>query len=212
MQSLNIVFTGKNQVEVREETLPELKPGDVLVKALKSLISTGTEGICYARLFAPGTSWDNWVQYPFGAGYSLVGEVQEVGSEVKTVKVGDRVALPVSHRQYAVAAEDSVITIPAGVSDQDAAWFHLGWITQIGVRRAAHELGDTVAVVGLGLLGQLVTQYARLSGAREVIAIDPAPQRITMALAHGATQGLALGVADAKEAISEMTQIGRAHV
>ena len=65
--------------------------------------------------------------------------------------------------------------IPRGVTDEDATWFGLAKIAQNGVRRAEHRLGESVAVIGLGPVGQLVVQYLRLLGARHVIAIDLAP-------------------------------------
>jgi threonine dehydrogenase-like Zn-dependent dehydrogenase len=119
--------------------------------------------------------------------------------------VGDRVACRAGHRQKFNIAAESALQIPNGVSDEEAAWFGLAKITQVGVRRAQHQLGDAVVVIGLGLLGQLVTQYARLSGAREVIAIDTAPKRLAMAKAHGATHTLEMGVESAFEVVTEIT-------
>lgn len=207
MQSLNVIFTGKNQVEVREEAVRELGPDDFLLQATHSLISTGTEGICLSRNFEPGSHWDNWVKYPFYPGYSMVGRVIAVGKNVQHVREGERIALRKPHQQYTVvSANDSVYRIPEGVSDEDAAWFHLATIVQIGVRRAEHHLGDDVAVVGLGLLGQLITQYTRLLGARQIIAIDVAEQRLVIAQAHGATTVLQMGAEQAREEVLRLTE------
>jgi len=92
VQSHNIIFTGKNQVEVWEEPVREPGPDEILVQATKSLISTGTEIISLSRLFDPGTHWDAWVKYPFRPGYSLVGRVIAVGKHVSHVQEGQRVA------------------------------------------------------------------------------------------------------------------------
>src|SRR5690606_3592045 len=78
-------------------------------------------------------------------------------------------------------------------------------ITQVGVRQARHSLGDTVVVIGLGQLGQLVTQYARLGGAEQVIAIDLAEARLAMATAHGATATLQCSAADARAEVQRLT-------
>lgn len=207
MKSLNVIFTGKNQVEVREEAVRELGPDDFLLQATQSLISTGTEGICLSRNFEPGSHWDNWVKYPFHPGYSMVGRVIAVGKNVQHVREGDRVALRHNHKQYSVvSADEDIYRIPEGVSDEDATWFHLATIVQVGIRRAEHRLGDDVAVVGLGLLGQLVTQYTRLLGARQIIAIDVAEQRLVIAQAHGATTVLQMGVEQAREEILRLTE------
>ncbi|GCE08591.1 zinc-dependent alcohol dehydrogenase [Dictyobacter aurantiacus] len=207
MQSQNIVFTGKNQVEVYDEDVPELGPDEFLLQATKSLISTGTEGICLGRLFDPGTHWDQWVKYPFHTGYSLVGRVAAVGRDVRRVREGDRVAIRQSHSQYKVVpAREPVYRIPDAVSDEDATWFHLATIVQNGVRRAQHQLGDTVAVIGLGLLGQLVVQYTRLLGAQQVLAIDVAEMRLEMARSHGATTILKMGADEAREHVLGLTE------
>ena len=77
--------------------------------------------------------------------------------------------------------------------------------TQLGVRRAAHALGESVGVVGMGMLGQLVVQYLWLSGARNIVAIDLVQSRLDLAKAHGATHTLALNVGDARAEIEEIT-------
>lgn len=205
-RSGNIVFTGPGQAEFIEEPLPELGPRQLLIETRRSLISLGTELICYARNFDPNTHWDRWVKYPFHPGYSNAGRVLAVGDEVEEVRVGDRVASRTQHRQYAVIDTTRMLPIPDGISDEDATWFGLAGIVQNAIRRAEHELGDDVAVIGLGPLGQLVVQYARLSGARRVIAIDPVAARLEVAAAHGATDTFAATVDEAHEAVRELTE------
>src|SRR5450432_1452659 len=100
MESLNIVFTGQKQVETRTEPVGELGPNEVLVQSRKTLISTGTEGICFARLFESGTHWESWVKYPFSPGYCQIGHVVAIGSEVTDFNEGERVAARSPHRQY----------------------------------------------------------------------------------------------------------------
>ena len=72
------------------------------------------------------------------------------------------------HRQRFVAAADSLVRVPAGIDADTACWMLLAVTTQLGVRRVQLELGESVGVVGLGLLGQLVVQYLALAGARHV--------------------------------------------
>ena len=207
--TLKILFTGKDKVEVASETVPTPTANEIQIRTRCSLISTGTECIVLGRKYVPGTHWEWWVNSQpdgFEPGYLNAGEVVSVGAEVQNFQVGDRVACRAGHRQIFNVAPWQALPIPEAVSDEEAAWFGLAKITQVGVRRAQHRLGDAVVVIGLGLLGQLVTQYARLSGAREVIAIDTAPQRLAMAKAHGATQTLEMGVEDAHQAVSEITE------
>ncbi len=206
MESLDIFFLAKDSVAVQRHPVPEVRSGEILVRLRRSLISTGTECICLQRNFAPGTHWDEWVKYPYRPGYSAVGEVVWAAAEVTNVAVGDRVAMPVKHGQYAVLDAGRAVKIPEGVTDQAAAWFYLACIAQNAVRRAEHRLGDDVVVIGAGILGQLVVQYVRLLGANRVIVIDPAPARLALAASHGATHTLPISSADAEDAIASITQ------
>lgn len=186
--------------------MKEPGPNEILVQTSKTLISTGTEITCLGRLFEPNAHWTRWVQYPFSPGYSLVGRVIVVGRDVKNVQEGDRVALRYPHQQYVTAKSDDIYLIPQQISDEEAAWFHIATIVQTAVRRAQHELGDAVAVVGLGVLGQLVVQYLRLLGARQIIAIGTAERRLISAHAHGATTTLAMRIEEAHEQVLALTE------
>lgn len=205
MDSLNIYFIDKNRVECRIEPVRELNPGEVLIRAQKSLISTGTELICLGGLFAPNTHWDKWVRYPHSPGYSMVGTIEALGEGVSGFNTGDRVAAPLNHRQYNVAPASLLISVPGDVGSEDACWFQIAMITQNAVRRAQHTLGDAVVIVGTGLLGQLVTQYVRIMGAREVIVIDSSEPRLKMARDHGATITLAKTAQKALKEVLEVT-------
>lgn len=210
MQSRDIFFPAKNLVEVREVEVREPGPDEFLVRSTQSLISTGTEGIMLGNLFDAGSHWDRWwqLEYPdYRPGYSLVGQVVAKGKKVEHVREGERVALRYNHREYAlVPATEAVYRVPDAVSDEDASWFHLATIVQNGIRRAEHRLGDDVAVIGLGLLGQLVVQYLRLTGARQIIAIDTAEKRLKWARDHGATTTLQMGAEEAREAVLRLTE------
>jgi len=205
MQSLNIVFPQPLQIETREESVDEPGPGMVLCQAERSLISIGTESICLQGRFDAGTNWDQWVKYPFHPGYSMVGRVIASGSGVTKLHEGDLVAVSMSHRQYFNVAEDHAHLLPAGISPEDGTWMSLACTTQLGVRRAALELGESVGIIGSGMLGQLVTQYLYTFGARRIIIIDPVEGRLAIAAAHGATHTLAMSVADAHDEIARIT-------
>ncbi len=150
MLSRNIVFTGKDQVEFVKEPVRDPGSGEVMLKARKTLISTGTEGICLSRLFEPGSHWDHWVTYPFYPGYLMVGEVVAVGLDVDQIHEGDRFGARRPHGEYVTVATSDLYAVPDGIADEDAPWFGLATIVQNGVRRAEHTLGEVVVVIGLG--------------------------------------------------------------
>lgn len=205
MESLNIVFTGKDELEVRREAVAPLQDHELLIQTHTTLISTGTEGICLARKFAPGTGWDGWVKYPFYPGYSGVGTILEVGKSVTGFKVGQRVAARLNHRQYNTIDQRDVYPLPEELSDESGSWVAFATIVQGGTRRPNIVMGETVVIIGLGMLGQIATQFARVDGAGDIIAIDMASRRLEMAAAHGATHTLNCGVEEAREKVLEIT-------
>jgi 2-desacetyl-2-hydroxyethyl bacteriochlorophyllide A dehydrogenase len=189
VKSLVVTFTAPGRVELREERVADPGPREILIETATSLISTGTEGLCFRGDFDADSLWDWAMRYPQDPGYSHVGRVCKVGAEVTRFREGDRVFSTCSHRQFALVDADhkNLVKLPDDTADEDATWSWLAVVTQTGVRRGEHALGDTAAVIGLGPLGQLTAEYLRLTGAREVLAIDPAPSRLDTASVHGAT-------------------------
>ena len=205
MKSRYIVFPAKQEVAVWEEAVGEPGPNELLCKAQKSLISTGTEGSCLRGVFEAGTNWEAWVQYPFRPGYSMAAQVIAAGERVQDIQVGERVAAWTPHQEHFRLRAEDARPIPEEVSSEEATWSILACTTQLGVRRAELTLGETVAVVGLGILGQLVVQYLALSGARRIIAIDPLEKRLQLAASHGATHCLAMPVQEAVGKVEAIT-------
>ncbi|NOU71127.1 zinc-binding dehydrogenase [Paenibacillus sp. LMG 31458] len=202
METLRIVFTEKQKVEVRKETFdPALGQTEILCAALCSLISTGTELQCLRGVFDPDTNWSDWVKYPFYPGYCMVAEVLEIGPKVKGIQKGDRVFVENSHSQYFKTDAKHAYLLPQNISAEQGVWINLSKTTQLGVRRAELQLGETVGVIGLGLLGQLVTQYLYLSGVKEIFAIDPAESRLQLV---GQRPGIHLLPMDAGKALEEI--------
>lgn len=205
MQSHYIVFPEKQSIAVETEEVAPPAPDQILCRAEKSLVSIGTESFCLRGIFDPGTNWADWVKYPFRPGYSMAARVVAVGDHIKNFRGGERIATWAPHQQYFSIAEADAYKIPDGVSDEEATWAILATTTQLAARRAQLQLGETVGLVGLGILGQLVTQYMHVAGARRIIAIDPVPMRLDVARTHGATHTLALDAARARAEIEIIT-------
>lgn len=199
--AVRMVFTGKQEVSL--ETFEPKAPGagQVAVRALYSLMSTGTENICFNRLFAEDTSWRRWVQYPFYPGYAMIGEVAEVGPEVQGLKSGDHVALRSSHRSWHVVPVEQCFPVPDGIDLRDAAWFALGKITWIGARAAQYALGDTLLVIGAGPIGQMSLRWAAAADVDAIVAVDPWEGRLRYARNGGATACIASTVEACREGV-----------
>ena len=130
---------------------------------------------------------------PLALGYSAAGKVIAVGRQVDDLQVGDPVAC--AGAQYAHHAEviyvprNLCVPIPAGVSFEQAAYVTLGAIALQGVRIADVQLGESVAVIGLGLLGQLTVQLLKAAGC-QVLGIDVDAERVALARTLGADRAV----------------------
>ena len=127
---------------------------------------------------------------PIPLGYSAAGEVVAVGEGLEgRFAVGGRVALAgagvANHAEINAVPAHLAAPIPEGVADEHAAFATVGAIALHAVRNADVSLGDTVAVIGVGLIGQLAAQLVRLSGGRAV-ALDPDAGRCALARQLGA--------------------------
>ncbi|MCA9254092.1 MAG: hypothetical protein KDA33_00580, partial [Phycisphaerales bacterium] len=108
-------------------------------------------------------------------GYSLAGRVEAVGAGIDDLSVGDLVACAgegvACHAEFVFVPRNLVARIPTGANAQDAAFTTVGAIAMHGVRQADVKLGDTVLVIGLGLVGLLGVQILKAAGCR-VIGVD----------------------------------------
>ena len=126
---------------------------------------------------------------PVTLGYSCAGTVAAVGARVEEFRVGDRVAAIgeglATHAEYNAVPRNLVVAVPDGVSLEHASASAIGAIALQSVRQARLELGETVAVIGLGLLGQFLVQLARANGCR-AIGIDLDAGKCALARESGA--------------------------
>lgn len=212
-----LVLIGPGELVFEETADAPLEAGEVRVATLFSGISAGTELTQYR-----GTSpfqhrrWDEARRlfinrdapsrpYPVHTlGYEEVGEIVEVGAEVADLKTGQRIYGTWNHRSHHVAsavyARERLM--PAGADPLTGIFSHIGAVALNGVHDANIRIGDTVAVFGLGVPGQIVAQAVRASGAR-VIAVDPDARRREIALQLGAHDAIpAESAADAIKALT----------
>ncbi len=175
MRGHRVVVKAPGQVELAWMDPPAPQAGQVLLRALSSLISPGTERAFFLNL--SNTNPD----FPFFPGYSFVGEVIAVGGDVESLTVGDRVVCRAAHASHALVPAETCLKAPAGLADEEAAFFALLSIAMQGVRKARIELGESVAVLGAGLVGILAMRLARLSGGLPVVGIDLDERRLALA-------------------------------
>lgn len=227
----SIIINGPHQVELIEEDIPKAGPGEIVVEAELSGISSGTEMFLYRGTYPNFRlkKWPQWQEYPVRPGYELVGRVVEVGpslaggeteqtigslqpggavlmSDSTEFEIGDRVICLGMHQQYANVPATLAAKLPDFVTDEQATLAVLGTTTMHSTRRLEIEYGSTVAVIGMGVVGNLALQHAKLGGAGKTIALDLDPSRLDLAKRVGADYTIQVGQEDLVEAVLECTQ------
>jgi len=209
MQARRLFCTAVRQVEWETFEIPDaLEPHQVVIKSACSLISAGTEIAIYSGSHIGFTipNPPEWLKCPIGMGYALAGTVQAVGSAVKEWAIGDRVLMSARHGDWTLCdvRSDTLHRLPAGASMEEGALARLGAISLVGVRQGRVTLGETVVVLGLGLIGQFAAQLSRLAGARPVIGVDLYANRVEVAAASG-IHALNPDQADVAGAVEDLT-------
>ena len=164
--------------EIADEAVPRLGPNEVLVEVHAC-------GVCTYDLHVIRSS----EAYPLRLGHEPSGLVAEVGSQVTGVAVGARVTgrLYPSFAEYVLAQPEDLVILPDSIPFHDGLGEPLAVLVE-AERRTKVELGDKVAVVGLGFMGLAFTRLLRLRGASLIVGIDPRADAQEAALASGADQ------------------------
>ncbi|MGB8468084.1 MAG: bi-domain-containing oxidoreductase [Candidatus Babeliales bacterium] len=248
------IFLQKNMIAIRDVCQPLLEDDMVLVQVHYSCISPGTENATIAASKQPlwtnlHTKLQKIVQSlqangihgtralvneklagpTYALGYACSGVVIAVGSRVRNLRIGDMVACAgagyAHHAEIIVVPENLVVPVHKKELLAQAAVTTLGAIALQGIRRAQLQLGESVAVLGLGLLGQLTAQMANNAGAT-VFGIDLLDGRLSLAkqlgtdciingtlqsaeqiiAAHTAHQGVDVTIITASSASNEIIQ------
>jgi len=225
VQNLNSGLTSLETVPV-----PQLKPGHVLVRNHRSLVSIGTERMLVefgkANLIQKARKQPEKVRQvlskikidglaptvgavmrkldtPIPLGYSSAGEVIAVADDVEEFKVGDRVVTNGSHADVVLAPVNLVAKIPEGVSYEVASFTVVSAIGLQGIRLADPKFGETIVVLGLGLIGLISAQLLLANGCR-VIGVDLSEDKLKLASLFG-VETVNASTSDVVKAVMAMT-------
>lgn len=186
MKTKCILFI-KDKVTTGEFNIRELKDQEVLIKTIYSCVSPGTELRCLR-------GGEDVPTTPFIPGYALVGEV--IKSLEENIKVGTMVHCSGSkdtgsfgsswggHLSYAIADGSSLTTIPENVKLKEAALTSLGGIAYHGFQLSKVKENENVAVIGLGVLGQLSARLHSIAGGN-VVCSDRVTERVKISNSYG---------------------------
>jgi predicted dehydrogenase/threonine dehydrogenase-like Zn-dependent dehydrogenase len=202
----------KNGATILEEIpAPMIKSGHILIQTTRSLVSLGTERMLVefgkSNLFQKARQQPdkvkevinkvktdglkstfnaviNKLDQPIPLGYCNVGIVIGVGKGVDEFSIGDRVTSNGAHAEYVCVPQNLAAKIPENVSDEEAAFTVIGAIGLQGIRLANPTFGETIVVVGLGLIGLITAQLLKANGCR-VIGFDFDSQKVDLARSLG---------------------------
>ena len=199
------------QTVLEEVPAPAVRKGQVLIQTTRSLVSIGTERMLVefgkanllqkarqqpdrvkevlAKIKTDGlkptiNAVFNKLGQPLPLGYCNVGKVIAVGEGVTEFKTGDRVASNGPHAEFVCIPKNLVAAIPDNVTDEEAAFTVIGSIGLQGIRLVNPQLGETIVVVGLGLIGLITAELLVANGCR-VIGIDLDPNKVAIANSKG---------------------------
>ena len=228
-QLIQNLKTGTTSLE--EIPVPQPSRGQVLIQTTHTLVSLGTERMLVefgkASLFQKARQQPEKVQQvldkiraegllptleavfnkldqPIPLGYCQVGHVTQVGEGVTEFQIGDRVVSNGPHAEYVCVPKNLVAKIPNAVSNEEASFAVIGSIGLQGLRLAQPTLGETVAVVGLGLVGLLTAQLAKANGC-QVIGYDVDDTKVKLAESIG-IKSFNSSVSDPIAFVKEATQ------
>jgi 2-desacetyl-2-hydroxyethyl bacteriochlorophyllide A dehydrogenase len=181
-----IAFTKVGQVELQDAPMGSLADHSVRVKNDVSAISAGTERACLLDL--PNLADAKPGEFPKFLGYSGVGHVVELGKDVTGLRVGDRVLTHwgSAHSNYNVVAAEHLMKIGRDeLPSEHAVFAVIAGFALNAVRKTRLEIGESAAVIGLGILGVFALSLSVIAGASPVIATDLSPSRRKLALTLG---------------------------
>lgn len=192
--------TAPGRIGVIEEDIPEPGPGEIQMRITHTAISPGSN----VYIYQTGSYTGHWDGKPQECIYMGSGVVTKLGDGVDALRIGDRVAINgIGHQEYAVAPIEKAHRIPDSVSSEAASASYLaGWAVS-ALHLGRYAAGETVAVVGLGLVGASTALVADMMGAR-VIGIDVAPERIEYGQSLGLTAIVQGGDATTGETIARI--------
>ncbi|MEL6310916.1 MAG: zinc-binding alcohol dehydrogenase, partial [Pseudomonadota bacterium] len=169
-----VVFPGPLDCRLDREdfALEPTHPTDVVIKTIYTVVSAGTEEALYR-----GT--EAWSNHPIKPGYGAVGEVIALGDQVTDLSLGDLVFTYGNHATY-IRAKRMLLSVPDGLDPRVAVFARMAQVSFTALRVAEAALGDAVAVIGLGSVGNIAAQLFRLAGCT-VIGIDIMPSRLRLA-------------------------------
>lgn len=212
MLSKQLIVTEPGHIELQDRAIDDtLQPHEALVRAEYTIVSAGTEGAGFTGLVKEMPFGDEG-HYPRNTGYGHIGEVLEVGTEVSSCKVGDRVLSFSNHCSVIKAdAGRMALPMPENTDGTRLVFARMAGVSIGALRSSSVQAGETVLIIGMGLVGNFAAQLFRMAGA-EVMAADLSNLRLAKARACGIERTVNPNETDLKDAVMAWTDGKGVHV
>lgn len=225
----------KGNTILEEVPVPKVRSGQVLIRTNRTLVSLGTERMLVefgkasylekakqqpdkVKMVLDKIKTDglkptyesvvNKLNQPLPLGYCNVGEVVELGRDITEFKVGDRVASNGAHAEYVCVSQNLAAKVPDNVTDDEAVFTVIGAIALQGIRLTNPTFGETIVVIGLGLIGLITAEMLKANGCN-VIGFDFDERKINIAQQKGITAiNLSSGTDPIKYALEYTNEVG----
>jgi threonine dehydrogenase-like Zn-dependent dehydrogenase len=177
--AIQLLIQGPREVRAMPQERPTVPPGQVLVRAIRSLISPGTELSFFegTHIALPDPN-NGWAKYPFRAGYAMIGEVVELGAGVSEPALGARVFFFGYHAHWNLLPVGAVwVETPSDLSDDEVLLCRMVQIAATGVEVLRRPPASAL-VIGAGLIGLFAAETLRARGCPLVVVQDVLPSRL----------------------------------
>ena len=193
MNRISVIFKNPLEIELRQDPLPSLRSGEVLIKMHLSAISSGTEMLVYRGEFPSKLPVDNNITalaheftYPLKYGYAAIGRVVETGPAVSDGWLDRMVFCFHPHESHYVAQPDQLIPVPEDIDPEDALFLPNMESAVNFLMDGRPVIGEAVVVFGQGVVGLLATAQLTMLPVSCLVTLDKWPMRRKKSLTVGA--------------------------
>lgn len=215
MQGFRWVVPGERQVARQSFAVPDPGPGEILLRTEASLVSAGTELAIYTGIHQGLTNPNvNWPKYPQAMGYMAVTRVGRVGAGVSGFREGDRLLTSTGHTSHVTVDVSSpaqrrrMWALPEDAPAHHLVLARMAKTAVTAVCRTEVTLAQSVAVVGLGIIGQVTLRLFEAAGAWPLVGVDPVGLRREAAVRGGASHVIDPGAGDPAATLHEFLPRG----
>lgn len=213
MQGLRWVVPGERQVCLEQFEVPDAGPGQIRVCTEASLVSAGTELAIYTGIHQGLTNpKTNWPKYPQVMGYMAVARVDQLGPGVEGFAEGDRLLTSTGHTSHAIVdvadGGGRFWRLPPDGPAHRLVLARMAKTAATAVVRAGETFAQSVAVAGLGIVGQVALRLFQAAGSWPIVGLDPVEFRRAAAVRGGAVAGIDPTGGDATERVHALLPRG----